>query len=82
MCVCVCVRACVRACVCVMCDNDFTTQLIILILSRYNSYTIVQQIVKTTELPLLMPTIPHPNKSKSSFKNSDVKCIMKFWYVN
>ena len=59
----------------VMCDGGFTTLSIIMVfLSRYNTYhdtiliTIVQQNInskkkKTTELPLVIPTIPHPNKS-------------------
>ena len=48
----------------VMCDNDFTTlSIIMMILARYDSYPIAQQILKTTEPLLLM------HKSNSKFKN-------------
>ena len=46
----------------VMCDNDFTTlSIIMMILSRYDNYHDSTTNGKITEPLFLMPTILHPN---------------------
>ena len=69
---------CLAVCRVVMCNNDITALLIIMVRYSYHDCTASS---KTTELPL-GPTIPHPNKSSSTFKNACIACFYEFWYIN